>query len=369
MPDVFTERAHNSFGGNIINSIKGVLFGAILFIASFFVLYWNEGRLDYSQYAQKAIQLGPAVEQSAQGKLISATGAVVSSESVGDEYLRPGKYLAVKRVAEMYAWKQQTKSKTKNNTGGSSDTETTYSYAKEWNEHPWPSKSFKYPDGHENPTMPFGGAENKVKTAALGSYDLSFDQIQTRAEDFAPLVLAPEQVILSNQIKLENSSYLFFGKGAMAEPQVGDLRVSYQTLAPGREYTVFGKLTGQKIEPYLVEKNNSWFYPLIAGTRDAAVKKLSDNYTSALWIWRGVGFAMMWVGLMLLLGPLGALANFFPMLGALTKNMVFFITLPVALALSGAAILVAMVFHNLLVLLALLAVAVVAGVVILRRKK
>ena len=40
----FTDVSHTSWGGRIKTSFKGLLFGLILFLGAFPLLFWNEGR-------------------------------------------------------------------------------------------------------------------------------------------------------------------------------------------------------------------------------------------------------------------------------------------------------------------------------------
>lgn len=42
--DRFTEVSHTSWGGCIRTSFKGLLFGLVLFLGAFSLLFWNEGR-------------------------------------------------------------------------------------------------------------------------------------------------------------------------------------------------------------------------------------------------------------------------------------------------------------------------------------
>ncbi len=44
MPDTFTSTTSTSWGSNLFGSIKSVLFGFVLFVISFPLLIWNEGR-------------------------------------------------------------------------------------------------------------------------------------------------------------------------------------------------------------------------------------------------------------------------------------------------------------------------------------
>jgi len=122
-----------------------VILEIILFVASFFVLYWNEGRVYLSQVAQKAVEIvATANNPAAEGKLVSVTGTVTSSELLGDNlYLQPGKYLAASRNVEMFAWKENSSTKKKKKVGGSETITTTYSYSKGWVNNPEKSNSFK----------------------------------------------------------------------------------------------------------------------------------------------------------------------------------------------------------------------------------
>jgi len=42
--DQFTETTRTSYGANIGNSLKGILFGLILIVGSIILLWWNENR-------------------------------------------------------------------------------------------------------------------------------------------------------------------------------------------------------------------------------------------------------------------------------------------------------------------------------------
>jgi len=59
MADQFTDVTTTGYGGRIINSIKGVVIGLILFVVSFGLLYWNEGRVDLSNIAKTATEISP----------------------------------------------------------------------------------------------------------------------------------------------------------------------------------------------------------------------------------------------------------------------------------------------------------------------
>ena len=55
MSEQFTEVSEQGLGSNLLDSIKGVAVGGLLFILSFPVLWWNEGRTDLSQVAKMRV--------------------------------------------------------------------------------------------------------------------------------------------------------------------------------------------------------------------------------------------------------------------------------------------------------------------------
>lgn len=174
MADQFTEVSEQGFGSSLMDSIKGVLTGGLLFLISFPVLWWNEGRTDPSDVAKKAIVVkADAVDKGADGKLISVAGNMVSDEAVGDpEFLKPGKHLRVQRQVEMYAWVEKKESKTQKKLGGGKKTETTYTYERKWTSDPENHDKFREPRGHENPSLPIEGRSFNAKQVKIGAYSL-----------------------------------------------------------------------------------------------------------------------------------------------------------------------------------------------------
>jgi hypothetical protein len=376
MPDQFTDVTTTGYGGRIINSIKGVVIGLILFIVSFGLLYWNEGRVDLSNIAKTATEISSATvstDSTLTGKLISTSGNVNSDQVIGDNlFLNPDKFIAAKREVEMYSWIEKSESHSKKNIGGSETTETTYTYSKGWEENPKSSSNFKHPEGHENPQKSLDSYTNKVTAATIGVY--SFDPQSVTLPNFSQLPLNSQNVTLSDGATLANDSYLFIKKsesGTFDSPQIGDLRISYHVLRPGFDGTIFGKLSGSKINLYFDQDGNN-LYRLFIGTRDQAISTLHTEYTTLLWILRLVGFLLMWFGLSALFGPISVLLDVLPIFGAISRSVIGVITFLVALVLTIVTILVSMIAHNLIALIIALVVtvgAIIAFFVILKNKK
>jgi len=113
MPEEYTEVTKVSWGKRIEKSFKGIILGIILFIASFFILWFNEGRVDFSKIAKLSVPVeANFVDEKAEGKFISVTGKLESNQTIGDpRFLKPGPYIKLVREVEMYAWVEKTETK------------------------------------------------------------------------------------------------------------------------------------------------------------------------------------------------------------------------------------------------------------------
>jgi len=87
------------------------------------------------------------------------------------------------------------------------------------------------------------------------------------------------------------------------------------------------------------------------------------------WILRIVGFLLMWIGMTMVLGPIGAVLDVLPFLGSIGRSFIGCATFIVALVLSLITILVAMVAHNIIALVVCVAAALVLIFVLSRRRK
>jgi hypothetical protein len=351
MPDQFTHVVKRGYGSRIWESIKGIFIGFLLFVVSFGVLYWNEGRVDLSKVAETAIEISAqSVDEMADKQLVSVSGEVTTDEIFGDDlYMNPGNYMALKRTVEMYAWVEQTETETEEHLGGSETETTTYTYEKEWAETPDDSTSFKHPEDHENPEMLLESEVFAAKSASIGVYSIKPSNI--KLPGFQPIELTEEMITLpeSELVELADSDYLFDGYGTLANPEIGDIRISYSMVPAVFDGTVFGKLNGNKIEPYITEEAR--LYRAFYGTRDEAIVTLATEHKMITWILRLVGFLLMWVGLGMILGPISVVMGVVPFFGRVSRGAISAATFIVALVLSVTTILVSMVFHSLIALL------------------
>lgn len=352
-----------------------MLLGIVLFLASFVVLYMNEGRTDFSKIAKKAVVIEADNVQAnidSEGQLVSASGTVLANGSqIGDDlYLNPGPYLNLDRQVDTYAWIEESETVTKTDSAGNETSETIYSYVMDWDDSPMASEDFNEPEGHTNPAPSLSAVTVKADSGSLEQYSFS------SSVDVPPAVKLPlkaDMLALTANANLANDTYIFVrnsSTGTYTSPQLGDVRVSYAVLQVPFEGTLFGQLHGTDIEPY-VSKQGDELFRVFDGTHDQSIAKMHSEYKSALWAFRLIGFLMMWFGLWSLFGPISTLLTFIPILGSVGKAMIGFLTFSVALLLSGVAIIVFAILHNIfaVIVVCLLILGGLVGSGMMMRKK
>lgn len=361
---------------SVIKSFQGVLLGIVLFLISFGVIYWNEGRVDMSKIAKKAVVIEASnlgANADSEGQLVSASGTVSSEPLIGDDlYLKPGAYFTLEREVDVYAWVEKSESVTKTDSTGKETTETTYSYVTDWVDSPADSKDFHTPEGHTNPPVDLNDLTVTATSAKLEQYNFSPTGVRAPAPN--KISLKADKLALTANASLASDAYIYVRKsatGTYAAPQLGDLRVSYSGLAVPFEGTLFGQQHGSDIQPYVSEDGDE-LYRVFDGTHDQAVAKMHSEYKGALWAFRLVAFLMMWFGLMAFFGPVSAVLDFIPVVGGVGKALIAAVTFVVALLLSAVAIIVSAILHSIvavIIVVILVLGAVVGGGALLKKNK
>jgi hypothetical protein len=396
-PNQFTETTNVGYGSRIMSAIVGVPIGLLLIFGSCALLYWNEGRTDYSKIAKKSVPVqAQQVDQSQNGKFVSVTGSVEGQQISDGTYLKPGSYVAVQRIAEEYAWVEKSESSSNSNTGGSQTNTTTYTYSQQWVNNPEDSSRFHHPEGHQNLPKQVSDSSVQAKSGKVGAY--SFDPQTIKLPSLKDVQLSTENTILPSAvvapkptvppappsaapgavvpvvpaaaapaasqvsaIRLASAQYLYSGSTSLASPQLGDERVSFKALPSGTNVTIFGQSNNGTLAAY-TDPNNHTLYRLLDGDRQTAIATMHNQYQTTAWILRAVGIGLIWIGLMMLLAPLDVLLDFLPIAGSIGRALSGIITFPIALVLGGTVILISYTLHHVLALL--IAVPVVLGIVI-----
>jgi hypothetical protein len=347
MGDMFEDVGYKSFGDNLLESVKGVLVGLVLFFVSFPLLWWNEGRVDPSSIAKTAVQVKADASDGPEGKLVAVTAPLTPDGTLGDdELLQPGPYVRLEREVEMFAWVERVEKEEKKQVGGGSKVITRYFYEKKWTTHPESEESFEHPEGHENPRLTWSAQTWRAEAAKVGGYTIDLGEIQLPPA--RPVALSAKNVKGEGRLV---GNFLFLGKGTLEAPALGDVRISFRAIEGGRQVTAYGEKRGATLTTY-VHQGKHALYRAVDGTHQEAVATLHNEHTTLTWVLRLVGFLFMWLGLALMLGPLHAAFDILPFLGSTSRFLAGVVLFPVALVLTGVTVLTSILAHNPYLLLA-----------------
>ena len=366
MSDSYSDVSNRSLGDNLIDSIKGVLVGLVLFAASFPLLWWNEGRTDISTVAKKAAVMKPdgSTQAAGEGKLIAVTEAIKSSGTLGDpDYLKAGAYVSLRREAEMYAWVEKVTKKEEKKLGGGTKVTTTYTYDKQWTARPQSSDDFRHPEDHENPPMTVSSQSWLSPSATVGVYGFAPEDITLPSP--RPVAVSSENLLPGKGKK--SGDFYFVGRGSVEQPLLGDVRIAWTGIESGRRVTAYGKQQGTQLVAYMHDGKDK-LYRVVDGTHEEAIASLHGEHTTLTWILRLMGFLFMWFGLALVLGPIQAVLDILPFLGSTSRALTGIVLFPVALVLTSVTVLVAIVAHNPILLIGVV-VLVVGGVAFLIKRR
>ena len=370
MSDSFSVVTSESWFSRIIQSIKSVLFGLLVFVVSFPLLYWNEGRAVRTEKSltegQGAVVSVPsdAVDPSKEGKLVHTSGAVKTSSPVTDDEL-PVNATAVKlmRTVEMYQWTEHESKETRKKLGGGTETVTTYKYEKEWAKGHVDSSSFKKAEGHENPAeAPFQSKTFTADPVKVGAFTMSSEQVSklTSSTSLPVDASAAAQLpaALKDRVQVKDGKF-YMGKDP-SSPQIGDVRISYEVVKPDT-VSLVGVQLASTFGAYQAKAGDAILL-VETGTHTAVemFKTAQEQNKILTWILRGVGFFMMFLGIFMTFRPIAVFADVVPLFGtALGAGIGIFAFLGSAV-LSFATIAVAWVAFRPVLGISLLVVAVAA---------
>lgn len=326
MSDRVTVTTSKSWFSRIIESIKSVLVGLILFVASFPILFWNEGRAvktarSLEEGAGAVVSVtADAVNPANEGKLVHVSGAVATDGPVVDEEFGvQANGIKLLRNVEMYQWVEEKKSETRKKLGGGEETVTTYEYKKAWKDEPVDSSSFQETSGHENPgAFPVDSMTFTADPVRVGAFTMSEEQLG-HLNDATDLPLADgAEVTLPEALQNArlDKGVVYAGEN-QASPQLGDVRVSFQVVAPAT-VSLVGVQTGESFAPYQAEAGDSVLL-VEAGNHTAQemFKAAQDANKVLTWILRGGGWLAMFLGLVLIFKPIAVLGDVVPLFGSL----------------------------------------------------
>ena len=314
MADKITKVTEKGFFSTLAESVKKVVSGLALFLLAFPLLLWNECR---SVQTAKSLDEGAglvvevdatAVDPGNQGKLVHISGEAKTVETLKDPVLAvEAKGLRLQRSVEMYQWIEREEKKTKDN-----KEVTTYYYEKGWSPNLVDHTSFEEIDGHVNPSsMPFESESWMVSRATVGGWEMSSAQIE-KLYNWEDLTVSDEMAKAGGG-KAHNGE-LYIGPDP-ASPTIGDVRIEYEVVPEG-PVSLVGKQVSSTMEPYQTEAGDKLLL-VKPGTMSAAAMFEAAHSENVMmtWIFRFVGFLMMFVGLGLIFGPVKVIADRVPFIG------------------------------------------------------
>lgn len=216
--------------------------GAVLVLAGVGLAALTErGLIDFrisaEQHGGQVLDLGGAGPRAGQsGNMVRVTGPLQVVEAPLDEQFNQqvSAPLLIRHV-EMFQWHEL-------RLGGPA------SYEQDWQDHPIDSSRFERPQGHLNPAkFPIKGAQFDAGEVRVGGFVLS-PVLVNALPGSAPV--APDMRRLPSNLAASFSLYQdrLVTSANPADPQVGDLRVSWEQV-PLQIVTIVAKADGDRLAP------------------------------------------------------------------------------------------------------------------------
>lgn len=166
--------------------------------------------------------------------LVVAAGKFVSPETLEDEFLKPARFLIMRRHVEMFQWQEIT-----------SPISGAIEYSLDWHEGQVDFFRFKQTSGHENPLLRYEGFTRRVNVSTFGAFEGS--ALLKSVQSLIPLTLAKE-MLKDPSLRIENNAIIVprqpDSQGGET-PQLGDMRVWYEVLPEGN-YTVLTRQVDER---------------------------------------------------------------------------------------------------------------------------
>jgi hypothetical protein len=365
-------------------SIKGVLFGLVLVVLAFPILFVNEGcavkvaRGLGEGRGQVVTGASGQVNPQLEGKLVHMTGVASSKKGVSDAVLgiaAPGA-IRLERLVEMYQWVEKTETKKEKKLGGSEETIKTTTYEKEWSSSEVSSQDFKIKEKNgervENPPMPMKGGSVVANDVMLGAHTLT-DSLVSQLTGGTPVVI-DQAAISALPESIRGSARLHDGGifvGDPAKPRVGDLRIKLLK-TDASDVSVVAKQTGNALGPWQTSQGTT-IDLLDKGTltADQMFSSAESANETRTWIVRLLGFLCMFIGFGMIFKPLSVVADVVPFIGSVVGMGTGIVAFALSAPLSLVTIAVAWIVYRPLLGISLLVVGigVFVGIFMMARKK
>ncbi len=363
-----TETTTIGWGSRLGSSFKGILVGLLLFVAGFPLLFWNEGRAvadtkTNEEGAASVVEATAAeIDPAQEGMLVHVVGEATTKDVLSDgEYGVSATAIRLSRTVEMYQWVESSHTHDEKKLGGKIERTTTYTCEKAWRTSAVSSDSFhgENRDKYINPPArrELGTKVQYAKDVKVGARSLNESQIQSVGGE-KPLA-----------VKYQRVGSAGFSDGDAPDPKVGDIRVTFSSVAP-HVVTIVAVQCGQGFRPYTAKSTKKQISDLRDGDFTAEEVFLAREKGNRIltWILRLAGFLCMFFGVKAVLAPLVVLADVVPFIGSIanfgTGLVAFVVAAPCALV----TIAIAWIFYRPVIGVTLIIAAVAIVFFVLRKR-
>ncbi|MDF3127903.1 TMEM43 family protein [Kiritimatiellaeota bacterium B1221] len=308
-----------SWGSRLMDSLKNIVFGFVIFGLGIWLLWWNEHRAvrDYKEINDVRNNVvsvsSDSISPMNEGLPVHVSGKARTPDVLKDKFFEvEANAIRLRRKVEMYQWKERIESSTKKKVGGGTETTETPVYEKIWSEQLISSQNFRE-TGHENPSvMQPEGWTDVAETVTLDSFTLSQDAVQKlRAYEPYPV----HRATLPEGARLEDSVIKYGSNGAA--PEIGDKRVTFQ-IVPQGPVSIIAAQMGSELVPWVSSRGQGYIRVQTGShTAEEMLTQAESEIRMLTWLLRAGGWLLMSFGMITVLMPLSVLGDVLPFLGSL----------------------------------------------------
>ncbi|XP_076812856.1 transmembrane protein 43-like [Clavelina lepadiformis] len=352
-----TYRHKPGFLERVGQSCTGSLVGLVLFLASFCLLYYNEGlSVEMMEILDEAlnevIPLDLDAKSLSNGRLVHVSGLLHTNKVLGDpSYGVAVPCVKLHRKVEMYQWVEHSTLK-EIDEGDEIRQETTYTYNTEWSSTSVKSRDFAEEFLHQNPKeIPYEGWTQVADEVFVEGVKLSTDLI-SKISWTHPIVVLPPPREGSNAVV--HDKYYYHGPHP-GEPEVGDVRIFYECsgisgstrIAAQERISIIAMFRDGQFNSFPLRKGRAVEF-LYRGSK--SIQEIFDAEqalnTARTWLLRLVGFLLMFVGLNIMTRIIVTLVVWMPIVGNVLNFSVTLFNLTLAASLSLLTIALCWMWHR-----------------------
>ena len=413
----FQTTSSQSWLSRIGGAIKGIFIGLILFVVGFPILWLNEGDAVHNTNALNELQkvtidVGtPEIKAENEGKPVFMTGPAATQDVLTDAVFGISENaIRLTREVEIYQYVEHEHSETKKKMGGGTETVTTYTYEPGWVQAPIASNTFADPEARNKcrnvGIMRFQNDEMKATNVSFGAFKFGPEIISkiggSKTYQFAPdFQMPPQMKALGARIEGEyvivpytapatvtasavgqavnavagngdpNAAGQAVANAVVQQPvtQIGDLRVKF-TISKPHDVSLIAVQKGDTFTDYKAKNGKTQFLFLDGAhtATDLFEAKAASNKMKR-WLFRVIGFMVMFIGLSMVFRPLSVLADVIPFLGTIVGKGTGFVAFIIAAICSLVTIAIAWIAYRPILGISLLVVAGVCVYLFISKKK